>query len=340
MRQTLRLRAFGTGRLELLEVPAAIGHGLAGTVVLDRDLSDVTTIEAELACLKRVRSGRNNETRSTVVWQERTTVPADRRRSGGGSTRIDLRLPIPKDATPSTAGRESVGHHWRVRVLAERPGVDLDMAFEVPVFRTDRAVDDTFEREHRERVTEREPGRRSTFRWEESDEGLAVEFPAFRHRGLALGVLGFTAVWTAIFVLLVRADVPWVLTGVFGLFTLLLWAISAGVAATRRTLWVDGTELVVHRRVLVWSRTRFVPAEEVEDIDLHIGMTQNETPYHDLRLRLRDGSHVTVASLIKDPAEARWLASRILARVRGEIPTDRWYNRPGEEGADDVLSGV
>ena len=96
---------------------------------------------------------------------------------------------------------------------------------------------------------------------------------------------------------------PVVFTGFSVLFVSRLVDLWFG---STRTL-IDPHGVTVSRRFLGVGLTRRVPSEDIEDLELKIGMQSKRTPYYDIHLRLRSGKTPRVGSSIREKRDAEWL---------------------------------
>jgi hypothetical protein len=320
VRASLRSRKFGTSRLDLVTKPAALGHGLGGVIRSRADIRPADGFGLVLSCVRVVRSGsgKNRSTRETVLWQEEKRVPGQRGPGGpqdGIVTNIPVAFRIPADVAPFDDGNPNDRVLWRLRVSASIPGVDYGALFEVPVFRTQASDSPPTA------VTERLLGAEPAAEWRQpadspirvTSRGSVTEvlFPAGRNRGAALGLTLFTALWGAAVTGMFILHAPFVFKLVFALFggllvylTLRLWFRVVRVAADRERLSV-AAGLGTAREV------RTVPAAEVRDVELKIGMQSGDRVWYDLYVVRANGRKFEAGGGIRDKREAEWIASRL-----------------------------
>ncbi len=327
MRASMRSRKFGASRLDLVTIPAVIGHGLGGVIRTPADVRSADGFALALSCVRivRTRSGKNRSTRETVLWQEEKRVAGQRGAGGprdGIVTNIPVAFRIPVDAETCDERNPNDRVVWRLRATASVPGVDYESLFEVPVFRT--AASETPATADTERLLGAEP---SVAAWKQPADSpirdttrngaTEVLFPAARNRGAALGVTACAAIWAVCVAAVFVLDAPLVFKLVFVLLELLI------VYAMLR-LWFRVVRVTADRHHLsvtagfgVPGKPRTVPAGEVRNVEFRIGMQSGERVWYDLYVVRADGRKLEAGGGIRDKREAEWIAARLLEAVRG-----------------------
>ncbi len=320
-RASMRSRKFGASRLDLVTRPAAVGHGLGGVIRTPADIRSADGFALVLSCLRvrRTGSGKNRSTHETVLWQEEKRVSGQRGAGGptdGMVTNIPVAFRIPADGTPCDDRDPDDRVVWRLRASASVPGVDYESTFEVPVFRTPET--DVPATAETERLLGREP---SLAEWKQPADspirvsttaaGTEVLFPAGRNRGAALGVTLCAALWGAAVTAVFLLDAPIIVKLIFALVqavliyvVLRLWFRVVRVTADRQALSVAagyGTP----------GEPRTVPAAEVKDVELRIGVQSGDRVWYDLYVVRADGRKFAAAGGIRDKREAEWIAARL-----------------------------
>lgn len=143
MTAILRAFRFDPGRVGFMEFPYRPGHPLRLTWTPGSRLDDATQATMELRCLEEywVTSGSGKNRRKTIVherlWGERYNVPP--RLLPRAHQPLELEFHPPADATPSRhlAEGEERSHAWQLVITIERPGVDLEEYFFIPVYTAD-----------------------------------------------------------------------------------------------------------------------------------------------------------------------------------------------------------
>jgi hypothetical protein len=320
-RASLRSRKFAVSRLDLVTVPAVVGHGLAGVIRTPADIRPADGFALVLSCvrIRRTGSGKNRSTTETVLWQEEKRVAGQRGAGGpadGLVTNIPATFHIPADAPPCDDRNRNDRVIWRLRASASVPGVDYESVFEVPVFRT--ASSDQPPAEQLERLLGRAPSAEewrqpagSPIRVTTSGGGTTVLFPAGRNRGVAVGLTTWTLAWTGVVVALAIFEAPLVFTVVFGAFGLLF--VYGALRLWLRVVEVTASpdELVVAQGLGAPRTSRTVPAVELKDIVLKIGMQSGDRLWYDLYAVRTNGRKLDVGGGIRDKREAEWIAAQL-----------------------------
>ncbi len=136
--QSRRYRRFRGSRLELHILPGVIGGPLRGTLHLAGDLTGIGDVELALQCVRTfvTRRGGESETRQEVLWEEKRSVPTGGTTFGITELGLPVDFSIPHGCRPTHETEVSDTVRWRLTARAALPGADLDLKFDVPVFRT------------------------------------------------------------------------------------------------------------------------------------------------------------------------------------------------------------
>lgn len=114
--------------------PGIIGGRLAGDLVIAGSASSVDSINVTLQCAHTERV--NFQRRKTeTVWSTSQQVSSPSRHDNRLS--IPISFQIPHDCPPSGETGERTDITWRLAAVAEAPGLDLKLEFEVPIFKTE-----------------------------------------------------------------------------------------------------------------------------------------------------------------------------------------------------------
>lgn len=134
VRLWIAVRRYGGAELTLASTPGVLGGRLAGAVRLPNAAEGAETYRLTLRCIEVDRRGKHATER--VLWEEEQVLLAEAlpARDEGAIVPVLFAPPhdMPASQTPC-AGGDVV---WRLKAQAQRPGLDMDLDFEVPVFRT------------------------------------------------------------------------------------------------------------------------------------------------------------------------------------------------------------
>ncbi len=309
---SLRHRRFGASALELETWPGFLGGTLAGRLRASLDLHTVPRIPVTLRCVKVSPRGAGGPATEEVLWESRLVVV--RTFPDGPFTVIHFAFRLPADMPPSAPLPSPDGVVWRLEARTDVPGVEYEARFEVPVFAPPAGAVipagdlqiaalgfDDYVQPPSSHILVTAPQR-----------GTEIWLPAARHLvpavvvtvGAALlGGLGVFMLWTG-----APQPVAWavgLLGGALALTAANLWFGTSRVLAT-----TGGLE--ISQGILGLTRTRQLPAEQIEDIATRTVMQANARYYADLMVALRGGGQVALGRAIRERREAEWLADRLL----------------------------
>ncbi len=353
LRATLRRQRFGDTYFEFYSLPFSPGGRLAGRIHLKLDSNAAHGIDLRLSCVRNMitGSGDNRSTSQTVLWQTEQNVPFGAIGMEPLGRTIPVDFAIPPDAYVTDRDHPSDQVLWLLHAQADIPGINYADDFELPVFKTSSAAEQTCAYSSSEAfgsaagsISETDaasapaPANPKVI-ISSQDGGTEFYFPAFRTPSRALFLLLFTAIWTGVVYFLFRSSAPWFFPVVFGFFDLLLiFAVFHVVLGTSR-IRVGNGELTSTTHVLgIGSTKRF----SVSEIDAVVavtsgqqGGTQGQSMYA-IRLRTKNGRRVTLADEIASRQEARWIVSQIetLAglKIDTHVEVDSPYGPPPQPG--------
>lgn len=312
---TLTWRKFGQARFRSKSLPATPGGILEGQIELNSRLAAADGLRLQLRCVRRESSGSGKHRRTTdrTLWEDEKILGPNLPEHRPFCTTIPVFFRLPPDQPESD--RDDDLHRnlsWRLRASAKVAGPDLDVEFEVPVFKTDAVAvpaatpDPTAK--YQLQLDQLRLAGRSRIQIAETDTGAReFVFPAARNLGAALGGAGFTLVWTGVIWFLLHARAPLLFPIVFGLFELLLLWLCAELWLRSSRVVISPQQVTVSHRWLVLRRATTIPAVDVTGITTRVGMTSGHRSYYDLRLNRRNGRPVTLGTAVPGKVEAEWL---------------------------------
>lgn len=312
-RSLIRWRKFGESTFAMQTIPGVIGGPLEGTIRTSVDIRPETGFDVTLSSIHRYRSGsgKNRSTHEEVLWQKSYRVALDR--SGAG---IPVAFQVPYECEATDDGDSDNQRIWKLDVKADVSGVDYDVEFEVPVFRTEHSSPlapeprDEVEPPFRVDVSLDERLRSSGARVEHLVSGKRFVFPMARHVGAAVGLTLFCAVWTAISVGLWYSDAPRLFPWVFGVFDVLIFL---GVA----DMWFFSSRIEVQEGKLSFAagwfggRRRELTRGDIEKIVAKRGMQSGNKLFYQLEILEHGGKTRVAAKRLPDLDTAERLADEI-----------------------------
>jgi hypothetical protein len=308
--QTLRRRKYGVSLCRLNRLPVPLGSTFRGEVQARVHSMPEHGFQTRLTCVRReVRgSGRNRNTRETVLWQDEQTVGSGAAMPHPEGMRIPIQFAIPIDteATDDTNPRDSI--LWRLEVRADVPGIDYIARFTLPVYRVEGAPEaDYFPVPHLPGWTP--PPYVALQQTRTGGEEVIVKPVA--GFGDWFGYLFFIALWYGALALVLRFGVPlWAVVG-FGLFGALVLFAAADLLAGRSVTSADRQALTARRGLFGIGRTRTFPASDVEEIVARIGRTTGNIARYNVEARFRSGKRRFIAKNLMNRRDAEGVAERI-----------------------------
>ena len=192
----LRWNAYGDSRFEMKSVPGKIGGTLDGSIHVARGVEPMRRVTLKLVCINHSSSGNSSSERPS--WSDESEVAA----GGDGSIPVAFLIPPECRPTDDTNFRDRI--YWQLNALSPGGIVNYKSSFEVPVFQIGETSAQAAEvvdlRTRRDqRVSEFRP-QGSAIRFGPTADGhTEIYFRPFRNPSVILGLLGFLAIWSGIY---------------------------------------------------------------------------------------------------------------------------------------------
>lgn len=162
LRRLLIWWRFGSTVFAMSAVPGVVGGKLEGSIQTRIGAGQrPTAVVLTLECLNRETSDAigsrgtgERRTSTRTVWSSSLDVDPNQLRVGPEGLSIPVEFWIPDSCTPTVESDPDDEYYWRLRLHADLPGVDLETAWTVPVFRTE-ASRELGEEEQRRRASAR-----------------------------------------------------------------------------------------------------------------------------------------------------------------------------------------
>lgn len=312
---TARYWKYGRSQFQLQTLPGVVGGWLRGEISTKYHPGINDQLVVRLSCIRRrvTGHGKRRSVKRSTVWQEELQLPHEAiRRGSAGETLIPVAFWVPRDCQPTTLDNPRDRHLWELEVEAETEGVDFHTEFEVPVFVTEASTNEAPpEAVSAWRITDdhrAEFSRKSKIRINPTPGGgTEIYVPAARNKGVAATLTVVTLFWSAAVYFLITQDAPLLFPIVFGLIDLLLiYSVASMWFGTSRTIArPDGLE--VTNRILGLGGTSTIRREEIDAIDLKIGMQSGDKAYYRVYVRTHERKKHDIATGIRDKQEARWV---------------------------------
>ncbi|MGB5878627.1 MAG: DUF3592 domain-containing protein [Thermoanaerobaculia bacterium] len=303
-RAFLRWKKYADSVFEMSKVPGVVGGKLEGRILTSVNIETVSGFDLTLNCVHRVTkgSGDSRSTTESILWQERQHIERELLDYDPTRSSIPVLFAIAYDTQPTEERSDDDEILWRLELEAETPGIDYAAKFQVPVFKTadsrrDFELQDSPQTSH---LSAQDP---ITLLATESIRkeflptgGYALIFPAARHKGAALGLTAFFALWTAITFFLFVSDAPLLFPIVFALFDLLmLWAVL-DIWLDQRRVEVRPDRLLLSGGILGQGKTNHIPRTQITAIRPIRGMQAGNKLYYRIEVTTQDGKKHLAAS--------------------------------------------
>ncbi|MBP9899988.1 MAG: hypothetical protein KBH45_00905 [Verrucomicrobia bacterium] len=315
IRATLTWRKFGQARFRSKSLPGTPGGVLEGHIELNSRLAAADGLRLQLRCVCRESSGsgKNRRTTDHTLWEDEKLLGPNLPEHRPYCTTIPVFIRLPPDQPESDHDDDPQRNlAWRLRASAKVAGPDLDVEFEVPVFKTGvaalpaNAPDPTAK--YQLPLDQMRLAGHSRIQVADTYTGAReFIFPAARNLSAAVGGAGFALVWTGVIWFLLHVRAPLIFPIVFGLFDLLLLWFCAELWLRSSRIVISRQEVTVTHRWVLFRRATTIPTADVAGITTKIGMTSGQFSYYDIKLTRRNGRPVTVGTAVPGKVEAEWL---------------------------------
>ncbi len=290
--KTIRWQRFRHSYFRMASVPGVVGGRLAGVIVVPRRLDPPDGFHVRLACTRSESDGES--TTQVAIWESEQLIGRTLESSEPNQTSIPVMFAIPSTAEATN----ELDLKWKLTCRAAIPGPDLELEYEVPVYRTpdsrddvnvESDLDDNFLTEYAFTETLGETLAREKIRMERGHHSGEVVFctPPARNLAACIGLTFFSTIWIGACVAMWWSEV-WFFAIVFSLFGL---AILFGTV----TSWLSTSTLTIHDNrwqvrsgwwPLLLSRVEFTAAD-IESFTLNSNMTSGDKKWNDLGVKLR-----------------------------------------------------
>ena len=327
IRATLMARKFRGTQLELDTFPGVVGGHLKGDLLINDGRSEMDEVTLTLRCVRTVSSGEH--TNRNTLWEDSRKVRPPSTTFGHGGVVLPVDFQIPYACEPYDDTLQDRPVTWELQARAEIPGVDLDLTFDVPVFRTESSDSSLGESPEKARL-EREvldddespaPGKIH----EERDVTGYPSLVASSWPGV-----GFAAIWlvgamacsaVAVFSAKEVAQHEWfmlVFLFGFGFVGFLLWLVLFSLLGGTRVTFEPGVVRVSRRFGLIaWKRE--VPASDILTITHSQSGSSGDKRWYAVKAQIRNGRSLHLAGMIPGETAAKWFVRRVekLAGIKG-----------------------
>ena len=333
LRATIRHRRFGDAYFEFDALPFSPGERVVGRIHLKLDSRAAHGIDLRLSCVRKLVSGSgdNRSTNQIVLWQAEHNVPAGAVEPGPLGRAIPVDFSPPADSLVTDHDNPSDQVLWLLHAQVDVPGVDYSDDFEIPVFRNAAFAGPASDSGTRTTAGADSFGF-ATPRPSDADSGAVPQpahtkvvvstgsggtefyFPVLRNPTRALMLFLVLLVWTGVAFLMSQKHAPIFFFIFLGLSDLIILAGFLHVTFGSARICVRSGEILSRTGIFGLGRTRRMQVSEVASIVPVVSMQQGNSSgnaLHAIRMRLKDGSKITLADEIDSRQEARWVVSQI-----------------------------
>ena len=316
IKSTRRWQRIGATPLTMDPYPGSIGGQVGGTIATNLSFQSGQRFPLVLSCVYSYMSGsgKSRKRRERVEWSAEGYADVD---PAGMGSRLSFRFDVPA-GLPSSELADKSYHLWRLNLRSEGGEVNLDRNFELPVFATaqnsvqlqvDSAAHPLAREEQDQRIDQ-------VMAMEQTSDGLALDFPVGRNKGLNGGMAAFGAFFFAAGVFAGNMGAPLLMAvifcllgggiglgGLYGLCNRLEVRLSQESIHTRRSL----LGVVVRKTATACS--------EVRQLRIHrTGSTTSgnkQRVYFAVRAHRNDGKKITIAESLVGQGAAHQVAEAL-----------------------------
>ncbi len=319
IRMTMQWRRFGNSELRLKTLPGRIGGVFQAQLAVPSLVSSVQQFHLRLFCVRRTTSGsgKNRRTREELLWEDERVAPKQVLTYESTGICVPVHFRVPADQPESMAGNPAIV--WRLEAKASLPGVDFEEKFEVPVFNTEpdsvaESAPDPLEG-HQETLDVGVAPNLRGVQIVETLNGVKIHFKPARNPGSIFGLFLITAVWTGIFVVILKSDAPFLFPFIWAVFDVFL--VLGLITSLFHGIRLDAADhnLTIRHRLIVPTVTRHYASGEISEIKAIPGMKSGNTQFYRIAVIPKSGGKSSAGSRIRNKRDAVWIAERLAIAV-------------------------
>ena len=325
LKRTVEWRRFGPAPLTLDPFPGSIGGHVGGTIELNQPYDSQAKYQVTLTNVSSYvsGSGKNRSRRERSQWQDKLVAHAEMSATG---TRLSFRFDVPEGLGESDAEKDGDSYNiWRLNLLAELAGPDIDRDYEIPVYATgensrrlsERAVQSA--RVEQDKIDDQAVLK--TVQLQRGMHGTTMHFPMFRHFDSMLIGLVFGGVFGGAGWFLIVKEEAAIFGGVFALVGILIGILSLYFGLNSLQVSQDGISIRTVRRLLgIPIKRREMRRDAFDHFDKKSSMQKQSggksTMYYSVYAVDSTGEKMVVGEGFKGENEAK-AAIRLYARELG-----------------------
>ncbi|MGM0600108.1 MAG: DUF3592 domain-containing protein [Candidatus Rifleibacteriota bacterium] len=140
--KTLGYLKYGESQMVLHQIPLVPGAEFKGVIVLPKGIGSGKKVDLEFFCEKCLTtgSGKHRSTKTTVLHKEKAMEITDSRKRINERFIVPVAFTIPENGEPDSPSTNPT-IEWKLKAVAEVPGVDYEAVFSLPVFKVNSEED-------------------------------------------------------------------------------------------------------------------------------------------------------------------------------------------------------
>ncbi|MEO1247463.1 MAG: DUF3592 domain-containing protein [Pseudomonadota bacterium] len=322
---TREWRHFGVSPLTLDPFPGSIGGHVGGHIELNTPFDSTVDYELTLTNLhsRMTGSGKSRSRRESAKWQDRRIAHAE---PGAKGTRLAFRFDVPEGLSESDASKQEDAYTiWRLSVVANVDGRQLDRNWELPVYPTaarSRNIDERHVEASRvEQAAVDERSVRQKIAVRHTASGKSLYYPMGRSAGSALIGMLVGGIFAGSGIYLLMAQGAWFMGGIFSLVGSLIALGCVYMIGNSLEVFQDGMHLHTKRRLFgIPARRNSMPRAAFSHFDRNKSMTTQSGGKHTIVYTISavdaSGHTLTLGEGFRGQSEAD-AATRLIALELG-----------------------
>lgn len=341
MRMVWLSRRWGGSELEIHTLPGVIGGPFRGTVVLSESLPEGTALRVTLNSIRQrtiyLRPSGDSHSVTDTIWQDQKILVTALSMCRPDGIAIPCSFSIPFSCEPTTLDTigfsssavadpdEHVSIHWQLTVGMKDPADLRQVAFEVPVFRTETSSpnyreDAAEDAPYLEPVDVKELLTSLPLQVTESAFGKRLTFSMMRTRDFLLLLLFTLGVMLGVWAIFRFVSLPGAL---FAALIPVVLALACCKTLVEALTWKADIEITAESSTFtagfIWSRRRYeLRRRKLPQLECHPEFRRESGSTYCLRLVPEDGPRCVIAKRLQDKQSAialrDWLMKELWRR--------------------------
>jgi hypothetical protein len=331
-------RRWGRSELEIITLPGVIGGPFRGTVILSEFLPEGTALRVRLNSIRqrtvRLRPSGETNSETDMIWQDEKVLVTDLSMSRPEGVAIPCSFAIPYSCEPTSLDTigfdtssnanqdEHVSIHWQLTVGMKDPADLRQVAFEIPVFRTERSSpnyleDTSVDAPYLEPVDIEKLLSKLPLQIEESESGKRITFSMMRTRDFLFMQLFTLGVIFGVWAIFHYVSMP---GAFFAAFLPVVLVIGCFKVLVEELTWKAEIEITAQTLTFTagfsWSRQRFeFRRRKLPQLECHPEFQRDTGSTYCLRFVPEVGPRCVIAKRLKDKQTATALRDWLMKEL-------------------------